>query len=284
MNWRHVVVGSALAGLLGAAAPVSAAQITGSFAISGGVTYDTLDTTGGAGLFFDQTVVVTPPTQPTGGFTEVTVATGYFSTQLGMGPLIVDGGGTQGTVGRILHITNVTPPTSVNYTYAPAGVDLTGTVNNFLQSFVTFTNSVGAPSDLHFDLTNIPLAPGVGCPASPSCVEGPFTIVSTALGVRIEFDVIGYFRANGDADEGLYTGSFGITINGLNINQLGERLATGQDIACGTGNITQPCSWTANFNPFVETVVPEPATMALFGLGSVVLAAQRRRAMKKGKK
>ena len=126
---------------------------------------------------------------------------------------------------------------------------------------------------LHFDLTGIPLQGGPGCPATPSCVEGPFILTQTATGIRIDFDVFGKF-VNG-ADSGDYVGSFGVTMDGLTLNEAGLRLTgTGADLACDLNNSTAPCSFTANFNPFA---VPEPATLLTFGAGSVLLARLRRR-------
>jgi hypothetical protein len=254
MKVRSVLLGGLVVGLLGAATPASAALITGSFAVSGSATYDTLNTTGGAGLDFN--ITLPPPTTPTGPFIQVTVATDYFAG-LGMTPFV--------TTGEIKNITNVFPVTDPDYTYAPAGVAIF--VSNFL------TNFSGGAAGLHFDLTGIPLQPGPGCPATPSCAEGPFILTETATGIRIDFDVLGTF-VNG-ADSGEYIGSFGITINGLTLAEAGNRLTvTGADIACGANNSTQPCSFTANFNP---AAVPEPATMLTFGLGSLVLARMRRR-------
>src|SRR6266498_4911911 len=70
----------------GTTTAASAAPITGSFAISGAFTYDTLNTSGGAGLAFQVTL---PPTSPSGPFIAVTPATGYFA-DLGFTPLVTD--------------------------------------------------------------------------------------------------------------------------------------------------------------------------------------------------
>jgi hypothetical protein len=280
MKLRSFLCGSMAVGLLAAATPASADVITGSFAISGSVTYDTLGTSGEAGLDFELTLP--PPTSPSGPFTEVTVATGYFDTVLGMAPLTVGPSPTflvNGTVGEILNITNVNPPTDADYTYAPAGVDIL--VNGFLDNFVNLTNSVGSAVDLQFNLTSIPLQSGTSCPATPSCVEGPFVLVETNEGFRIEFDVFGWFVSNGGADTGFYKGSFGITVNGLSFDEAGNRLTvSGLDIACGEDNLELPCSWTANFNPVV-TPVPEPATLATFGFGALGIGLLVRRRRKK---
>jgi hypothetical protein len=67
-----------------------------------------------------------------------------------------------------------------------------------------------------------------------------------------------------------------VTVNGLTLAEAGNRLTvSGLDIACGTNNLTQPCSFTANFNPVAA--IPEPATILTFGFGSLALARFRRR-------
>lgn len=269
MKWRGLVCGSAVAGLMSFSVPAHAAVIDGNLSISGAITYDTLDTTGGAILSF-QPAFTSPPTAPTGPFVEVTNATGYLGA-LGLG---------LGSTGTILNLTNVTP-SAVNTTFAPAGVDLTGLVDNFLNNWTASPINGGAAlPNLHFDLTYIPLQGGPGCPAVPSCVEGPFILTQTANGIRIDFDVYGNF-VNG-ADSGAYKGSFGMVINGLTLDEAGDRLTnTGLDIMCGIDNLQNACSFTANFDP---VALPEPASLALFGVGSAVLAAARRRNAKKAEK
>jgi hypothetical protein len=251
MKWRSVLMAGLVVGLLGAATPAHAALITGEFGIAGSITYDTLNTAGGAGLDFQFTLP--PPNSPTGTFFQVTTATGYFLA-LGMTP-----GGT----GSILNIDNV--PAVPNYTYAPDNVAIF--VANFLDNF-------SQAAGLHFDLTNIPDQFGPGCPAIPTCAEGPFLLTQTATGIRIDFDVFGNFVRGGDS--GFYSGAFTVTVDGLTLAEAGTRLTvTGQDIACGLNNTTQPCAFAATFNPVAA--VPEPATMLTFGLGSLALARFRRR-------
>lgn len=255
MKLRSAVLAGLAVGALALPTSANAALITGSFSISGAATYDTLNTSGGAGLDFTQSFPP-PPATPTGPFIEVTNATGYFAG-LGMG---------FGTTGQITNITNVNPPTNVNYTFAPAGVPIN--LTNFLSNFS------GGAAGLHFDLKNIPLQGGPGCPALPACAEGPFLLVQTATGLRIDFDVVGKFVNGADSND--YIGSFTVVVDGLDLATAGARLTvTGEDIACGVNNLTQTCSFTANFNPLAA--VPEPATMLTFGLGSVALARLRRR-------
>ncbi|HUK34202.1 MAG TPA: PEP-CTERM sorting domain-containing protein, partial [Vicinamibacterales bacterium] len=225
-------------------------------------TYDTMGAgTGLAGLDYD--TALPPPTGPTGPFIQVTVATNYFA---GIGMTVFQ------TTGSILNTTN-NPVPPANYTFAPSGVTID--VPDFLQNF---NNCLGLCNGLHFDLTEIPDQPGSPCTsAGPgvgnSCSEGPFIITQTVTGIRIDYDVLGTF-VNG-ADSNTYIGSFGVTLNGLTFADLGNRLLnTGELVACGAGNNSQPCSFTANFNPYV---LPEPATLLTFGLGSLGLARLRRR-------
>jgi len=271
MRLRNVLAGALVVGLLGAAAPVHAADITGEFGIAGSITYDVLNNTGGAGL--DMQSTLPPPTGGSGPFTEVTLATGYFDTTLGMGPLQFSGGFFNGTVGSILNIDNV--PLVPNYTYAPAGVPIN--IPNYLFGFITFVNNVANPSGLHFDLTNLPLSGFGPCPFSNPCGEGPFTLQESSTGVTLSWDVLGNF-VNG-ADSGAYIGLFTVSIAGETINDIGTKILAGQDVTCngGTANnpIPQPCAFGATFKPLES--IPEPATMLTFGAGSLLLARMRRR-------
>jgi hypothetical protein len=272
MKWRSLVLASLAAGALALPAPASAVNITGTFSISGGFTYDTMGGPCGAGgctlAGLDFTQALPPPGSPTGPFTQVTAATQYFAG-LGMTAFV--------TMGQIKNITN-NPVPPANYTFAPDGV--TGPpfpIANFLGTFI----NCGSCGGLHFDLTSFPDQVGNTCPPSgggTSCVEGPFIITQTLTGLRIDFDVFGRF-ING-ADSGIYKGSFGVTMDGLSFATLGARIGpggTGQFLACGVNNLETPCSFTANFNPFV---VPEPATLLTFGLGSLALTRLRNRRKK----
>ena len=258
MRLRNIWVSGLVLGLLGAAAPAHAVTIIGDFSIAGAITYDTLNLTGDAGLDFTQ--FLPPPPTPTGPFIEVTSATGYFAG-LGMAAFT--------TTGQITNISDI--PAGPNYTVVPAGVPVN--IVNFLSNFVT----PGGPIGLHFDMTEFQLASGFPpCPASPVCQEGPFTLLQGQNGIGISFDMLGTF-VNG-ADSGKFTVHFEIPMDGLNLTEVANRLlVTGQDLACGAGNLEHPCSFTANFQPVIETQVPEPATMLTFGAGSLLLARLRRR-------
>jgi hypothetical protein len=277
MGLRSVLTAGLVVGLLGAATPARAVTITGNFGIAGSVTYDTLNLLGDAGLDFQTTLP--PPTSPTGPFTQVTTATGYFSSTLGMGPLHVDSASVtcapvcvQGTVGAIKNISDIAA--GPNYTVAPSNTPIN--VNSFLASFQTFTNSVAAASGLVFNMTQIPNQSGFpNCPTvSGSCEEGPFLISQTASGITVAFNVLGNF-VNG-ADSGAYTGTFTVTMDGLTLAEAGNRLlVTGQDLACGLNNLAQPCAFAATFTPTAS--IPEPATLLTFGVGSLLVARARRR-------
>jgi len=276
MGLRSVLTAGLVVGLLGAAVPAHAVTITGNFGIAGSVTYDTMGLTGDAGLDFQTTLP--PPTAITGPFTEVTAATGYFSSVLGMSQLRVDSASIlcapvciQGTVGQILNISDI--PAGPNYTVAPSGVPIN--INGFLRSFITFTNSVSAASGLVFNMTTFPNQSGFPpCPSSPVCEEGPFVIQQTASGLTVSFNVIGQF-VNG-ADVGDYTGTFTVTMDGLSLAEAANRLlVTGQDLACGANNTAQPCAFAATFTP--TAAIPEPATLLTFGVGSLLVARARRR-------
>jgi len=275
LRFRSLLCGSAMVGLLSVASTANAALITGNFGIGGSVTYDNLfvpanppsgtNFPGASGLDFSPTLP--PPDGPSAGFVQVTIATGYFAG-LGMTQFV--------TTGQILNIANT--PVGGNYTYAPPGVVLG--VNNFLSSFS------GGAAGLHYDLLGIPLQSGTGCPSTPTCVEGPFTLTELVgdtgpTGVVVSFRTLGNFVFG--ADSGLYTGTFTIAMDGLSLAEIGTRLANGTDLACGLNNTAQPCNFTANFTPFVVSEVPEPATLLTFGAGALVVAVTglRRRKNKK---
>jgi hypothetical protein len=236
--------------------------ITGDFAIGGSVTYDTLNLIGDAGLDF--TATLPPPTAPSGGFIEVTTATEYFAG-LGFTQFV--------TTGQILNISDIAA--GPNYTVVPAGV--TVNIANFLGTFDANGGAPGGLTGLHFDLTEFQLASGFPpCPASPICEEGPFVLQQGVNGLSISFDMLGTF-ING-ADSGDYTAHFVVTMDGMTLTEAANRLlVTGADLACGANNTAHPCGFTANFQPILETQVPEPATMLTFGAGSLLLARLRRR-------
>jgi hypothetical protein len=271
MKWSSVLLGSSVVALLGLAAPmaVSAAPITGHLGLSGGAIYDTRpDNVGGAGLatidFYDADGVT--PDNGSGEVLKVGGATGYFA------PINT---GSTATIRDITNDPTDDPPSML----LPAGIDFgPAGLANFISNF-----SDADVAGLHFDVTELLNQPGTACTGSEgagdTCVEGPFRLSQTANGMDVAFDILGYFR-NG-ADEGYYSGKFDITMNNMTFPVLFDRLDnTGQDLMCGVDNLETSCSVQANFDP---AVVPEPASMLTFGVGSAVLAmVRRRRAAKAG--
>jgi len=275
MKWSSVLLGSSVVALLGLSAPVtvSAAPIVGTLGISGGIIYDTRGA--GTGLAI---LDFAPPGGGT-GTAGVTISTqsGYFQP---IAPF---------STAQILDLTNDATASGVpGPAFVPAGVDFAPAgIANVLSNF-----SSGVPG-LHFDLTQLVLQPGPACVGTEqvgdSCVEGPFALLDTQAGVRVNFDVLGYFR-NG-ADSGFFQGAFSTTFTGLHFQDLnstnGEGVFTrldvsGHDLACvdNTGaNIS--CTFDANFS---NAAVPEPASLLTFGAGSAVLAMVRRRRAAKAAK
>jgi hypothetical protein len=151
-------------GLLAAAAPAQAALITGNLGVSGDFVYDNLVLTtgnpGDAGLDFETTASLPPPPeQDTEGVLVITGGSGYFQSV----------GVVAGTTARIANITNVNPPTDGNYAYLENGVDLT------LTPFENFLSTFSAETGLSFNVTEFVNQSGPGCPAVPTCAEGPFS-------------------------------------------------------------------------------------------------------------
>lgn len=271
MNWRSVGLFGLVAALSAVAVPASAADITGHLNIGGVVYYQGRGPTGGpstgqAIIGWDGTVP--PPGSNTGSlpagfgdgtFFNVGGATGYFAGIPGL----------LGSSGSIVDLTN--DPTAVK----PGGPDfypLTG-APSFLADFLSaFTAAPG----LHFDLTDVPLQSGIPCAIAPpgsDCTEGVFKLSDTGGGVRVLFDVAGNFVNGGDS--GAFTGAFSTTFTGYTLATFEAALDSNSLIACGVDNDT-PCSFDANFDG-VAPAVPEPATLLMFGTGSLALTRLRRR-------
>jgi hypothetical protein len=269
--------------LVGLAAPAGAATITGHLGIAGGLGYATLNLTGGTILDFSPLGTAatggTAAGNGTGTVVTLDIATGYF-TGIPTFPL----NGLNAATATTKDLTNVA--LAPYGSFAPAGVVGTPLVGNFLNGF-TSAILPAFFSTLHFDLTEVLLAPGSTCTGleiiGQSCVEGPFALNDTATGLSITFDVLGNFVNQSGADTGFYDGTYTLTVNGLHFQSgnngsdgLFRRLdVTGQDILCGVNNDTTPCTFSANFDP--ATGVPEPITLLTLGTGSMLVAAAVRR-------
>lgn len=286
MNRKGMLSAALTAMALSAAVPANAAQIIGDLGISGSVTYNILSggNSGLAIIDFGPQTGTGPGTNGTGTSQVIlSSGTGYFAT-------LVSGTAT------ILDLTNDpaaagTPPDGP--LYAPPGGAVAPVFNNFLRDFNTAAPFPG----LVFDLTQVVAQSGPACTGTEgigdSCVEGPFALQDTNGGLRVNFDVLGWFR-NG-ADEGFFSGSFSSTFGGLHFQDVdmtngslglfSRLIAGGPDIFCGPTNNPVPpanntvrCTFDANFT---NASVPEPATMLTFGLGSLLVGARARRRAKK---
>jgi hypothetical protein len=276
---------------LGVAVPASAAEIVGTIGFSGSITYDNrlvqatpLDSTDlecpsanptcGASILDFADDIPVYGTAGTGAALTVFSQSGYFDGADGDAvPVELAGNGiTGGTFARILDLTNDLFAAGIpGPAYAPAGGGHP-VIAGFLDMFTD-----AQANGLHFDLTQV-VFQGNTCTGSEglgdSCFAGPFALQETAGGLRINFDVLGYFR-DASGNEGFFTGGFGSTFTGLTFQEAFRRLdRSGEDLLCGPNNLTAPCSFELNF---VNTAIPEPATLLTFGAGSALLAAVRRR-------
>jgi hypothetical protein len=238
------------------ALPASAAPITGVLGIAGGVTYNQVGPGSEAIIDFQPSGaglgVAVHVGAATEYFTGITVGSDVGIQDLTNSPGLVGGGG-------------ILP------SYAVVG---DSDVPFFLFFFEDRPN-------LRFDMTEI-VAQG-GFPAcngtqglGDTCVtENAFVLTETSEGLRIAFDVRGWFRTTGNVDEGFYKGAFSTTFTGLTFDSAFQKLALNQDLNCEGAD----CTFDATFTP-----VPEPATLLTFGTGTALLAARRRRAAKKASK
>lgn len=256
---------------LGLATRAEATTITGHIGFSGGILYDTLDTSGSATLDF------APLGGTTGTVITIDAVTDYFANTGGGIPAFPSAGTDAATV-TILDLTNnaALDPTD---TFAPAGVPL-----NIVGFLSAFTSPIlpAFYQNLRFDLTEV-VVQGFTCTGSEgvgdTCQEGPFTITQSVNGLTIDFNVLGNF-VNG-ADSGAYKGTFDMTLNGMTFATLFNKLdVLGQDVGCDAATgFTTTCTFSGNFDPV--SAVPEPATLVTFGIGSAVLAGLRRRRNRK---
>ena len=269
---RQAVTGAmTIAAVTALSGSAYAGPIVGFLGIGGGITYDTVGTTGAAILDW----------RPMGGGTGVglvvTDATGYFNPD-GGGALGIDFG-TQYTIRDITNsagLAGAIPSPAL----APAG-DVN--VANFLSNFTNDPDGTVNPlTGLHFDLTEMvrntayPACTG-GEGEGDTCVLGEIFVLSESdEGLRILLDVRGFFRNEGD--EGFFKGAFSTTFTDLTFAEAYARLDAGENLDCpsndGQGGRTS-CTFDANFTN--AQPIPEPASLLLFGTGSTLLALRRRR-------
>ena len=265
----------AIAAIVALSGSAYAGPITGFLGIAGGITYNSVNTSGSAILDWS-------PSGDGGIAFVVTDATDYFNPDGAAGPLGID-------VPTMLTIRDLTnDPNFDGAAPAPALAQPGPTdVPNFLSNFVDLSDATTAPiSGLHFDLTELVVQSGNTCTGAEtngqSCVIGEiFVLTQTENGLRINLDVLGYFRAFNTAtqtnDEGYYKGAFSTTFTDLTILEALMRIDAGLDLDCPTGNNGGRTSCTMDGNFTNAQPIPEPASLLLFGTGSTLLALRRRR-------
>jgi hypothetical protein len=179
----------------------------------------------------------------------------------------------QNTLGYIQSINESTDPINTPFV-----------LNNFLY-LATGPSGTPAESPFTFQLTFI--YPGFdgqsGCTEAPAPGEvctpviaalvtaanpdglSPFNLQDTNSGFTANFNVAGNVINNTDGSVSPFTGTFSATFNGTSYQADLATIATG-------GTVTNPYSAT-----FTATVVPEPMTFSLFGIGLLALGLCRRK-------
>jgi hypothetical protein len=228
--------------VLGLAAPMSAAPITGKLQITGSVVVD--------------------------------------ATTIDWIP-IATGEGSFGTIDGTEYFANIFNPIDPNDpAYVGDAIDLVGQatpIPNFLNDFEERPVEVASQYDnLSYTLTDIVDPTADPCTGSEGvddpCSLGVFTLTQTAGGnVDVRFDVTGFFIDPDLAD------SFMNIAPGIYTTQLSNTtIAAIIDLIDSGGEIRATYSAT-----FTASAIPEPATLLTFGAGTLLLAEQKRRRAKK---
>jgi len=269
------------------AVPAQAALIVGTIGIGGTLAYDNLGS--GTPTLADNGLAIIDfiPLGGGSGVGNVLVnsATGYFDGAAGYAtPASLPGNGLEvvfippsGGNATIRDLTN--DPTVPDGTAVEVPGDIP--VVNFISNFID-PDALG----LHFDLTGVGTQTGPDCSVSQvsGCtINGIFKLTDSGTGVNVAFTVFGNF-VNG-ADSGAFVGQFGAEfLNVGNVAQLLTLIAAGNDICSAIEGPGGNCTWSANFIDEFQAQVPEPATMLTFGAGAALLAARRRRQLRKNSK
>lgn len=169
-----------------------------------------------------------------------TPAPGYGTYEIS---LVNDGmfqsnGVTTGEFGTIESLSSATTPVGVMLNPTPGSS----------QPFMTFDTG---GSNLQLYLTEL----------VPGSTSGPYTITDTTDGAILAFNVDGFVYDTTTMQRMNFTATLSATFAGM----------SGADLL-NSGNVDTPFSGT-----FIATVVPEPSTFLLFGLGAACVGFMRRR-------
>ena len=176
---------------------------------------------------------------PTGAPYAPAPAYGTFEVSLTNSGVFQNGGVSTGEFGTIQSLSSATTPVGVNLDPTP-GSSL---------PFMTFD---AGGSNLQLYLTEL----------VPGTTSGPYTMTDTANGAIIAFNVDGFIYNTTTGSRTNFTGTMSATFDGM----------TSSELIGGTDPNTP---FTGTF--LASTLVPEPSSLLLFGLGAASVALMRRR-------